>query len=887
MTWLAKLWSSLQRFVRSSKADRELDEEIQFHVAMQTEANVAAGMGPEEARHAALRSFGGIDQAKEECRDIRPFAFFETLWQDISYGVRMLLKNPGFTLVAVLTLALGIGATTSIFSAVDIILLHPLPYKNSSRLVAIFSANPRFGGFPRMADSLADALELRSQAQSFDQSACYASSRMNSSGQDEPEQVAATEISSEFFDLLGDRAALGRFFAPSEYVPGNGTFAVLSHAFWSSHFGQKKDVIGKTLTFNETVYTVVGVASAGFDFPDVIGPAGNAKTQIWLPIRPHTDEPNNVHYASTRPVSMLARLRPGVNVRGAEVELQTIAARIRKGASPYEQDWSLHAVDFNESVVGDLKSSLLILLGAVALVLLISCANVANLLLSRGWHRQKEIAIRIALGAGTKRIIRQLLTESVLLAVIGGAIGLLLAFYGITAFRSFAPLDTPRVDELHPSGIMLWFTLATVAVSGILFGLAPAFHASQLNPGLSLKEGGNPSIHRNRMRGAIVVLQVALALPLVVGSALLLESLYKMTSVSIGMRTDHLLTMHLAIPPSRFNDRPRVQNLVQQILDKIRELPMVESVAATDAPPLRAAGLASRVRVEGNEQTSQGVGDVHFTAVTPDYFGTSGIPILKGRAFSDQDRFGAPLVAIINEKIAHLLWQNREPIGTHVSFQPVGPPVWLTVIGVVGDTRDAGLDSISRPELYTPYFQRSFPGTNLVVRTRPSPGEVAAAVERKIWSMDKNLPITSIATAEDAVERSIAQPRFRALLLMTFAAIGFVLAMIGIYGVVSYSVAHRTHEIGIRRALGATQGNILKLIVSQGLRLALLGIGIGLLASFALTRLMAHLLFGVTATDPITFVTVALLVIMVAALASYIPARRAARVDPMVALRTE
>jgi len=890
MIWLRTIRRALRELFLPKRAESDLDEELRTHLALQTEANMAAGMNPELARYTALRAFGGIDQTKEQCRELRPLAFLRTVWQDLRFGVRTLSRSPGFTIVAILTLALGIGATTAIFTVVDSLLLNPLPYRESSRLVSIFNTTPRYGDW-HVTDSLTDVEAVQSQAKSFDQIAWYLPNAKTLSGRERAEGVFVSEISNDFFRLLGADPVLGRFFTSREHIQGNGTVAVLSNDFWKSHFGQRSDVLGQSVVLDDKTYTIVGVASKGFNFPISPSSSGPGTTKVWIPLDPRADAPGNPHFGNRKPVLAIARLRPGANLREANTELATITARLRKEGSTYDQDWSLHAADLTTEIIGDLRPTLLTLLGAAALVLLIVCANISSLLFSLGWQRQKEIAIRIALGASGKRLLGQLMTESILLASLGGAGGVLVAFCGVQAFRFIAPPELPRMSELHPNWALVWFSAAAVFTVAILFGLMPALQTSQVNPSSAVKEGALAMLgtHRYRLRSAVVIVEIALAVPLAISSVLLAKSLYKMTAVPTGMQTDRLLWMNLGVPLSRFKDRGQIASFTRQVLEKLHELPMVESAAVSDnAIFADQYGLASHVRVEGNDATMQGVGNIEQSAVTSDYFATLGIPVLQGRAFMAQDTVGAPRVAVINEKLAKMFWPNRNPIGTRMSYQTdqQGKPVWITVVGVVADTRDTSPASNAKPEFYTPYYQWSFFQTNLLVRTRSDPDSVISAVRERVWSVDKSIPLRE-ATVKTVFSRSMAQPRFRTLLISTFAVIGVLLALIGIYGVVSYSVVHRTHEIGIRMALGATPLTIATSVVSQALKMTAIGMAAGLILAISLTRLIAHLLYGVEPTDPVAFLAVVASLIFVAAAASYIPARRAATVDPMKALRSE
>jgi predicted permease len=869
------------------RIDEELREEIQSHLEMEQAEQVADGLSATEARAAARRAFGNVTRGEEESRAAWSFLWTEALLRDLCYAARTLRRNPGFTAVAVLTLALGAGATTMMFSIVDAVLLRPLPYKESSRLVTIFSVYPRFRG--NIAVSMRDAAEIRAQARSLEYSAFYSPNVANLSGRGEPREISATQVENDLFGLLGVQPVLGRFFLPGEQVPGNGNVAVLSNEFWRNYFDGQPSIIGKTIALDEKSYMVVGVAPAGFDLP---GSWGDYKTQVWLPMQPIPPGRINAHFADTLPGGMLALLRPGRSLREANAELDSISTRLQREYPENDEDWSLHAIGARDRAVADERPGLLILFGAVTLLLLIACANVASLLLSLGLKRQREIAIRQALGASRGRIVRQLLTESLFLAFLGALFGLVFAIGGVEIFRVFAPRDLPRLDEIHPNWTMLWFALASIVFAGILFGMAPVIQSFRFEVNPTLKPGGVGAggATRRSLRGAVVVLEVTLALPLMIGSVLLIESLAKVMSVPTGMKTDHMITMSIALKASRYPDHSHVERFLREVLQNIDALPGVDGAAASDSDVLAGVSMASHVRVEGNEQTAQGVGNIEFMDVSPDFFRVLGIPILEGRAFSPQDVTGSSSVAIINKKLATLFWGKRDPIGTHVSFDvdANGRPIWITVVGVADDTRDSSLEIPPQPELYAPIFQfNAFQGIDLLVRTRSLPSEIVPTVRAQIWSVDEDQPITNVKTMDQVISQDAAEPRFRTLLLACFALLGLVLATAGIYGVVSYFVALHTREIGIRLALGARQSSVVALVMRHGMKLILTGIVLGVALALGLSRLLSRLLFGVQAVNPLAFLIGSLLLMATGVAACYVPARRAMRVDPLIALRYE
>jgi predicted permease len=809
---------------------------------------------------------------------------FRDLSQDLRYGVRMLSKNPGFTVVAVLALALGIGANSAIFSVVNTVLLRPLPYQDPDRLVMVWEDRSK-NGFPRDTPAVANYIDWRDQNQVFEGMAAIATQSFNLTGAGDPERIEGRRVSANLFALLGVRPQLGRAFLPEEDRAGGNRVVVMSHALWQRRFGSDANIIGKPLTLNGESHTVVGVMPPGFQFP-------SRDDELWAPIAFTSQEAasRGRHF-----LEVIARMKPGVELQQAQAELNTIAARLQQQYPNTNTNVGAAVVSLHEQLVGDIKPALLVLLGAVGFVLLIACANVANLLLARAAVRQKEITIRVALGASRSRLIRQFLTESVLLAALGGAVGLLFSVWGVSLLKAFIPENISQAAAITIDGRVLGFTLLVSLLTGLVFGLAPATQTSNFNLNETLKEGGRDSTsgsRGNRLRGLLVVAEVAVSLILLIGAGLLINSFLRLRGVDPGFRPDNLLTMRIVLPDTKYPDQARRSAFYTELLNRVEALPGVRSAAVANWIPLVRQGDSIGFSIEGRPDPGQGQRPSVVTRVTsPHYFQTMSIPLLRGRSFGEQDRADSPAVAVISETMARRFWPDRDPLGQRITPgapDSVDPNDWLTIVGIAKDVRQTELVADPKPQMYLSYVQVGFfAPRHLVVSTAVEPSGLAASVRKAVWEIDKDQPVSNVKTMEEVLSQSIARQRFSMLLLGIFAAVAVALAAVGIYGVMSYSVAQRTHEIGIRMALGASRRDVLRLTVGQGLKLVLVGIAVGLAAALALTRVMSSLLFGVGATDPATFVIISLALVGVAALASYIPARRATRIDPMVALRYE
>jgi len=804
------------------------------------------------------------------------------MFKDLRYAFRIFLRKPGFALIAVLSLALGIGANTAIFSVVNSVLLRPLPYKDPERLVMVWEDASKFG-YPHDTPAAANYVDWRDQNTVFEGMAAIADNSFNLTGAGDPERLEGRYVSATLFPLLGVDPQIGRTFTAAEDQPGSNRVVVLSYALWQRRFGGDNSIVGKPLNLNGETYTVVGVMPARFQFP-------SSDNQVWVPIAFTSEDAanRNRHY-----LQVLARLKPGTTLEQAQTEMHTIAARLQQQYPQSNTDLGAAVTSLHEHVVGDIKPALLILLGAVGLVLLIACANVANLLLARAAVRQKEIAVRIALGARRQRLIRQFLTESVLLATIGGVVGLMIAYGGLMVLRAFIPENIAQTGQISIDLKVLGFTFVVAMITGLIFGLAPAIQAARFNQTETLKEGGRDSATGSsgkRIRGLLVMAEVAVSLVLLIGAGLLINSFLRLRSVDPGFRADNLLTMKVVLPQPKYPDFERRSAFYTALVQRVQSVAGVKSAAVTTNLPLYRQGNSIGVSIEGQPPPPPGQENIVVTRIiSPAYFDTMTIPLLSGRSFTDQDVRTSPRVVVISEATARRYWPGQDAVGKRIGAGRIQRPEdWFQVIGVVKDVRQFELTADPRPQMYLSYRQMGFfPSDDLVVKTEVDPASLAATVRNAVWEIDKDQPVSNIRTMDEILTQSIARQRFSMLLLAIFAGVALTLAAVGIYGVMSYSVAQRTHEIGIRMALGAQTGAVLKLAVGYGLKLVIAGIAIGLIAAFALTRVMSTLLFGVTATDATTFTLISLLLIAVAALASYIPARRATKVNPIVALRYE
>ncbi len=803
------------------------------------------------------------------------------LFQDARYGVRVLIKTPSFTVIAVLALALGIGANCAIFSVVNALLIRPLAYGQSDRLVKINHRDSTSSA--DNAVSPPGFVDYRDQSHSYESmSAVYlGNTALNLSEQGEPERLQDGRVSANFFTTLGVRPMLGRAFVAEEDQPGRNRVVVLSHSLWQRRFAGDRDLVGKNITLNSQSFTIIGVMPAGFRWKG---------DDLWRPLAlaPESFAPDQ---RGSEYLSVIARLKPDVTAEQAQSEMDVIADTIRQNNPAFysgDPHWGVGVTPLREDVVGSIRPALLVLLGAVGLVLLIACANVASLLLARAATRQKEIAIRAALGASRFHLVRQLLVESLLLSLISAGLGLFLAGWGIDLLVAIGGNNIPRAQEIGIDARVLGFTGMVSLLTALLFGLLPAIQTSKTDLQSMLKEGGRGSTGgRRRARALLVVADVAMSLVLLIGAGLLIKSFARLENVSPGFAPEGLLTMQVSLPAFKYGEPNRVKAFYDGVLDEIRSVPGVLSVGAVSDLPLSGSVHSGSFNIQGRT-IAPGEDELHadLRSATPEYFQTMKIPLLRGRFFTEQDNREARPVAIIDETLAQHYFHDEDPIGKHVEFQR-GKPIWREIVGVVGHLKHKALDVEFKDQLYAPHAQLSNSNMFLVVRAANDPMSLASSVRAAVKAIDKDQPVYKVMTMEQVLENSLAQRRLSVILLGVFAAVAMVLAAVGLYGVISFSVTQRTREIGIRMALGAERPDIFKMVVKQGLTLALAGVGLGLVVAFALTRLMSSLLFGVTATDPMTFAVVPMLLAGVALGASLVPARRATRVDPMVALRYE
>jgi predicted permease len=884
MYWLRLARTRLRGLLRRGSVEREMEEELRFHLRMRAAENVRRGMAQAEAAQAAQHSFGSWLRVKETCRDIKGGGVVETLMQDVIFGLRMLRKNPGFTLVAILTLALGIGANTAIFSVVDAVLLRALPYKHANRLVVMWE-HKNGGRNKHNVVSPANFLDWQEQAQSFDDMAAYVDVRFNLTGAGAPVEVPAQVSTGNLFELLGAQAALGRTYTNADAEPGHDNVVVLSHNLWQRQFGGDSSIVGKTLTMNGHAVTVIGVMPADFKWFIKENSLTGKPAELWTPNK-WTDRRRIGRF-----LSAVARLKPGVSVAQAQAEMDTISGRLAQQYADFDAGWSVELVPVRTQLAGEITKPLLVLLGAVAFVLLIACANVANLMMARAATRQKEIAIRTALGAGRWRMVRQLLTESIMLALAGGIVGLLLALWGVDLLVALSPPNLISRTDVGLSLSVLGFTFGVSLLTGIVFGLLPALEAARSDPQEALKESGRSSMgspRSRRVRGAFVVAEIALALVLLVGAGLMMKSFLRLEAVNPGFEAQNLLTMRVLLPRAKYPDDAKRIAFFRQAVEHMQALPGVRAAAAATELPFGGLGSATDFAIEGqpappagNNQTT----DVHAT--DENYFRTLSIPVIKGRTYTAQEAMEDRHVVVINETLARQYFPDTNPIGQRLIIDMKDENKPDEIIGVVGDAKYATLEGEPHAMVYWPHAQLANSAMTIVLRTTGDPMNLAAAAQREIQALDKDQPVADVRTMESLIGESISRTRFGTLLLDVFAAVALLLATVGIYGVMSYSVVQRTHEIGIRMALGAQVSDIFRLIVGQGMLFTLSGVALGLGAAFALTRLLASLLYEVSATDPAIFAGLSVLLTLIAFVASYVPARRATKVDPLIALRYE
>lgn len=884
MTLWRRIRSWFRAILQRSTAESEMDAELRFHIDAYAEDLIRTGMPREEAMRRARIEFGGIEQTKEQCRDARSFKLIEDLLHDLHFAARVLRKSIGFTAVATITLALGIGANTAIFSVIHSVLLKPLSYPDPGRLM-ILREYVRDGSYTYSV-SWMNFLDWQQSNHSFTDMAAYKTNDFNYTGGQKPEVLHAAQVTSAFFPLCGAKTVFGRAFTSEEDKPSAARAVILSYAFWRTHFAADQRVLGKSINLDGEPYTVVGVLGPDFAF-------FTRPVDFFVPAALSAGPGSNWLLRGNHPgLSVLGRLRPGPSVSTARADMDAITAGLAREYPDTNRGHGASVTPLYEERYGDVRPVLLTLFAGVVCVLLIACANVANLSLTRAAARQREFAMRAAIGAGWERIIRQLLTESIVLSLVGGALGLVLATWLMNALLRFAPDDIPRLSDTSMNASVFLFNIGIALLTGVLFGIAPAFHSSRVDLNAGLREAthtsfGSTSSHR--LRTGLLVSEVAIAAILVIASGLLGRSLLKAAAVDPGFRVDHLLAVDVNLPDYKYHTDPQQKAFLDALLERIRQLAAVESTSAVMCPPLVGNCWDSIFSIDDRPVPSNSELPVAaFNVADPEYFRTMGVLLIAGRWFSPTDTAKAPPVVVINQTAANLWWRGQSPIGKRIKQgYPRDKGPFREIVGVVGDLKQTGVDQDQRPEIFMPEAQNTMTSFTLVVRAKTEPLALAGDVESVIHALDPDQPVYHVKAMTQYLAESLARRKFATLLLGLFGALALLLAAVGIYGVTSYTVEQRTHEIGVRMALGAQRSEVLKMVVLRGAKLTAIGVCAGSLVALIVTRAMRSLLFGVGVTDPWTFGGVAALLVAVALAACYIPARRAANVDPIVALRYE
>ncbi len=872
----------------------ELDKELRFHLERQTQENLTAGMTATEARYAARRRLGGLDQIKEECRDMRRTNYVNNLAQDLRYAARTLLKAPGFAAVVILTLGLGIGANSAIFSVIDGVLLKTLPYPQPDRIVRVFFSSDTYPKFPL---NPFDFRDFRSRNHTFEALAAFTRSDVQLSGSGEPVRLSAFRVTAGYFKALGIGPAFGREFDENDELPGNGSLVILSDRAWRKEFGAAPDIVGRKITLDSQPVTVAGVMPPGTEHPGNSYhalPYGDS-VDAWLPFTfQGSPSDRGSHF-----MEVIGRLRGGVTPAQAQAEMNTLLAEIGREHGGYE-GWHMLVVPLYHDIVGPEERLLLVLLGAVGLVLLIACANVANLLMAMATARQREIAVRAALGAPRSRLVRQMLTESLLIAFLGGALGIALAVGGVRTLVSLLPADFPRADSIHVNGVVLAFTMLIAVAAGFVFGLAPALEAAHADPQQGLREGvrgSTASARHLRLRNVLVVAEVCLASVLLIGAGLMLRSFVNLLRTDPGFRPDHVLTAALTLPYVTYKTPTAMARFEDQLTTNLAAAPGVKYAGmGTDLPWTGYDENIGGFTIQG-KTPPPGEGFVEgfhgrYHVATPDYFRALGIPLVRGRFFTKADNPDAAQVMIINSTMARLYWPHQNALGARIAFTDTPKEKdWMTVVGIVGDVKDNPAASGAEPAFWWPALQVPFVANggvmSIAVRSDSGATQLASVLRREVHRLDPTLAVADLRLMDQITDANVATARFALFLVGLFAALAIALAAIGTYGVISYSVSRRTHEFGLRLALGATRWHVVRLVLGQSAVLAATGVALGLLGALALARVLRSLIYEVSPADPITFATTALVVLAVAALACYLPARRATEADPMSALRAE
>jgi predicted permease len=886
----------LSRFVKKlsilfgrKRFGSELNEEMAFHREQAERELVAGGMAPEAARYAAMRQFGNATRVKEKSHEVVGFSF-ESVMQDVRYAVRQLALNPGFTAVITLTLALSIGANSAIFSVIDGVLLKPLPYPHSEQIVRMFLTSAEYPKFPL---NPFDFRDFRARNKSFESMAAFTRADVQLSGAGKPEELTGFGITSGYFRVLGLKPELGREFDWNAEIPGNGQQAILSDRLWRTRFDAAPDIVGRKITLDMQPYTVIGVMPAGIQHPgnDYHAVPYGEGVDVWRPF----EFAGNPGQRGSHYVEGIARLKPGVEPAQANAEMNAMMAQL---AREHEADggWQVLVIPLYREIVGANRSMLLVLLGAVGMVLLIACANAANLLLARAAARQREVAVRLALGAPRRRLIRQLLTESLMVSLLGGALGAALAEAGVKALVALLPAGFPRAQEIHVNALVFAFTLLVSIFTGVLFGLAPALQASRMDPKRGLYEGGRGSTgsaRQQRLRSILVVVEVSLACVLLIGAGLMLRSFLNQINLNPGFRKDNVLTATLALPRSTYKTDAAIAHFYQRLMSSMDAMPGVQSAGAgTDVPWTGFDENIGGFTIEGLKPPPHEEFHARFHIASQDYFRALGIPLVHGRFFAMSDTADAPAVLIVNRVMAERYWGSDNVIGRRITFSDTPKDKdWLTIVGVVGDVKDRPSSLSAEPAFWISFDQNPNGfgpgGMTIVLRADGAPQLLADELRNQVKQLDPTLALANIRMMDQVADASIATPRFAFFLVGLFAGLAIVLAAIGTYGVISYSVSQRIPEFGLRLALGAPPREVLRMVLAQAAKLAMVGAGLGLVVALMLARVLRSLIYNVSPADPITFISVVSMVIAIALLACYLPARRAARANPMIALRAD
>jgi putative ABC transport system permease protein len=863
-----------------------LEQDIRNHIEIETQDNVARGMPPQDARRAAMRKFGNVTRVKEDTREVWTWIWLEQLLQDLRYGLRMLRKNPGFTAVAVLTLALGIGANTAIFSVVYAVLLKPLPYAHSEQLFNVFQ-RPAQDETAATGWSYANLTDLREQNHVFSDLAGSQHHELTLTGHGEASVVNASVVTAEFFKVFAEKPLAGRVFFSEDGKYGAPAVTILSENLWRSSFAGDPAIIGKSIELDKHPFTVVGVMPSRFRFPLVM-----ESDQLWVPL---AQDPFFGSWMARRGghwLQVTGRLRPGVSIEQARAELNAISASLAKDFPKENDGWIIQMIPLQQMLVFEVKSALFVLLGAVGLVLLIACANIANLLLTRATSRTREMALRTTLGAGRNRIIRQLLSETAMLGLLGGVAGAALAYWGVQSLTSLLPAAVPQVNAIRVDRFVLCFALLLSALASFAFGLAPALFAVNSSLQAHLREGGarsGESVGRHRARSVFAAAEIALAMILLVAAGLLMRSFVKLSSVSPGFDVERVVKANISLPRVQYSTPQQWTAFATTLLARVQAQPGLQDSAFAVPTPMADGDVNLGFDIVGSPALSASASrTANYVSVSQDYFHLLGIPLLSGRFFNQDDVSSSPRVTLISKAMARRYFPNQDALGKQLRFGfPPDGEAEREIVGIVGDIRDMALDQEPGPMMYVPYPQAPFAGGDIIVKSSLNTSSVTAGIREAVRQIDKDLPVSAVTEMPEVVQASVAEPRFRTFLLSLFAAMALILAATGIFGVISYSVSCRTQEIGIRVALGASRRVILRMVLRETLLLAFAGLAVGIPCALAASHLVAHMLFGVSAHDPATVVAVAFALACVAALAGLVPARRAMRVDPMVALKYE